>query len=291
MPIEPTTLIDLSRPVLERQHSLITRRQALGLGNSEACIRRLLRLRVWEVIEPGLYGPTGVSMTWRRRLMSVILAGPDGAVASHRAAAALHDVGGLDDPPIEITIPRGSTFRRDDVVTHESCDLAVADLVLVDGIPTTDLRRLAIDLGAVVSPERYKHSIREIRHRHGVTRPQLLATYLAHKRRGRNGGGALRDWLDRYLQVDGTPESGLEQVVLDALLDAGLPAPVLQLWVSTDAGSYRIDLAFPLLRIALEVDGMQHGDVDIAAADARRTRALQRAGLAGHPRPQRSCGE
>lgn len=271
--------LDVVRPTLESQHSLITRTQALDCGLTVSEVDRLVRLGTWELIDRSLYGPIGVSMSWPRRLHAAVLSAPPGSMASHRSAAALRRVGGLVDPPVELSIPRGTTFRRPGVIAHESRDLHLAVVEQVDGIPSTDLRRLAMDLGAVVSFERFKHTIREIRHLHGVTSEQLLATYLGHKRQGRNGGGPLRDWLDRYFGIRGVSESGLELVVLDGLLDAGLPAPVLQHWVAAGGARYRLDLAYPDRMICIEVDGAQHRDDEVVIEnDAHRTRRLRALG-------------
>lgn len=271
-------LIELAAPVLRAQHSLITRRQSIRLGSSEACVRHLLRNGVWETVDRGLYGPSGVAMTWHRQLMAAVLLAPEGSLISHRASAALSSVGGLTEPTPEISIPRGSFFRRDWCITHESSDLELADRRIVDGIPTTGYLRLAVDLGGVVSFPRFRQTIREIRHGHQITSDQLLHTYLRHKCQGRTGSGPLRDWLDRYYSVEGVSESGAELVVLDAILDAGLPAPVRQQQVTTAGKRYRLDLAYPEQRLAIEVDGSQHGDVDIAAADAQRADRLRAAG-------------
>lgn len=271
-------LLEIVRPTLVCQQSLITRPQVFRHGITRAQLDRLLREGVWESVDRSLYGPSGVAHTWHRRLMAAVLCAPSGAMASHRSSAHLHAVGGLDDPPVEISIPRGTRFRREGVVVHESRDLALATPAVVDGIPTTDLRRLAVDLGAVVSRARHRHTIREIRHGHGITSDQLLATYLAHRRRGRNGCGALRDWLDRYYDVAGVSESGLELLALDAILDAGLPAPVRQYWVETPSGRYRLDMAYVARLVCIEVDGRQHEDAEISAADERRTDALRALG-------------
>jgi very-short-patch-repair endonuclease len=89
---------------------------------------------------------------------------------------------------------------------------------------------------------------------------------------------ALRDWLDRYVDVGGMPESALEQVALDAFLDAGLH-PVAQLWVEVGGGTrYRLDLAFPDRMIAVEVDGSQHEERPAQEADAIRDAALEALG-------------
>lgn len=265
-------------PILARQQSLITLAQASGVGiNREQC-RQLVLRDVWERADRGLYGPTGVAWTWRRRLVAALLMAPAGAMASHRCTAALLGVGGIVDPQPEITIPRGQRFRRPSVIVHESTDLGLADRRIIDGIPSTGPRRLAMDLGGVVSEARFRHTMRELRFNHGVSSLDLLRTYLSHKRSGRNGGGALRDWLDRYYGVEGVPESGLEQVVLDALLDAGLPTPVLQLWQDTGAKRYRLDIAFPHLMVAIEVDGAQHEDAGHRVSDAVRDAALEALG-------------
>lgn len=272
------SLIELAVPVLRAQHSLITRRHLLALGATPAVLDHVVRRGIWEGVDRGVYGPAGVAMTWRRQLMLATLLAPPGSLISHRACAALNGLGGLHDPMPEITIPRGRTLRRRWLITHESCDLALARCVLVDGIPTTDLHRLAVDLGAVVSFPRFTQTVRELRHGRGVESRDLLRTYLRHKRQGRNGGGALRDWLDRYLAIGGHSESGAELVVLDAILDAGLPVPVRQHWVAVCGCRYRLDLAYPALLVAIEVDGSQHDDVDVSAHDRLRTARLEQAG-------------
>lgn len=247
-------------PVLAAQHALITSRQALDVGvNRQQCLD-LVRRGIWERIDRGIYGPAGVPLAWRRQVMAAVLLSPEGSLVSHRCAASLLGVGGLEIPAPEVTIPRGRNLRRSWITTHESTDLHLADRRLIDGIPITGPLRLAMDLGGVVSAE------------------ALLRTYLRHKRSGRNGGGALRDWLDRYYAVEGVPESGLEQVVLDALIDANLPTPVAQLWVDAAGRRYRLDLAYPAHRVAIEVDGSQHDDPEHRAADAVRDGALQALG-------------
>lgn len=273
-----TDLLAVAAPLLARQHALITIAQAQELGASRQLVANYVRRGIWERVARGLYGPCGVPMTWRRRLMGAVLVAPPGSLASHRSCAALHRVGGLSDPPLELSVPRGHRHRPADVIVHESTDLELARRCTVDFIPTTGRARLAMDLGAVVSRKCFNQTIRELRYEHDLSTSLLLHTYLQHKRRGRNGGGALRDWLDRYFHVEGVPESGLEHVVLDAILDAGLPVPVAQHWVETASGSFRLDLAYPERRIAVEVDGRQHAEGDAPADDAARTAALERLG-------------
>ena len=270
--------LDVAAPILARQHALVLARQLTSHGVHPQEVTRLLHRGIWQRLDRGLYGPTGVPMTWRRQLMAAVLLGPPGTVASHRAGAALVGVGGLQDPKPEVSIPSGTSLRRPWLIAHESVDLDLAFPTTVDGIPVTGLPRLAVDLGSVTSFTRYKHTVRELRHGHGVTSEALLHTYLRHSARGRNGCGALRAWLDRYFDVSGVSESGIELVVLDAILDAELPRPVRPLEVCVGGHRYRLDLASPDAMIAIEVDGAQHDDVDIRGDDAVRTAHLEAAG-------------
>ena len=267
--------------VMADQHALITLRQFENLGGDRHTAARYVDRCIWERVDTGLYGPAGVPLHWRRRLLATVLVAPPGSLISHRPAATLQAVGGLTEPVPEISIPAGTRLRRPDVIVHESTDLHLADRRLVDGIPVTGPHRLAMDLGSVVSEARYRQTMREIRHGLGVSSDALLHTYVRHKRQGRNGGGALRDWLDRYYAISGAPESGLEQTVLDCILDAGLPAPTVQLWVEIGGVRYRIDFAYPDLMLAIEVDGAQHReDPDVVESDPVRLRRLRAAGWA-----------
>lgn len=264
--------------ILARQQSLITTGQAREVGIGVKRCQRLIARGLWERLDLGVYGPVGVAMTWRRRLMLGLLLAPDGSLGSHRSCAALLGVGGFVAPKPEISIPRGSTLRRPWLIVHESTDLELADRRRVDGIPITGPRRLAMDLGSVVPAERYRQALRGLRSQHGVRFGTLLRTYLRHKRSGRNGGAALREWLDRYVDTGGVAESDLEQLALDAFLDAGL-RPMSQLWIELEGERrYRLDLAFPELMIAVEVNGSQHEERPAQEADAERTAALEALG-------------
>lgn len=264
--------------ILARQQSLITTAQAEDVGVNRKRCQRLVDRGVWERLETGVFGPAGVPLTWKRRLMVGLLLAPAGSLASHRCGAALLGVGDIIAPRPEITIPRGTSLRRPWLTVHESTDLDLADRRRIDGIPVTGPRRLAMDLGCVVPPERYRQVLRGLRSQHGVRFDALLRTYLRHKRSGRNGGGALREWLDRYVDTGGVAESELEQLALDAFLDAGLH-PVCQLWVEVSRSArYRLDLAFPALMLAVEVDGSQHEERPAQASDAIRKAALEALG-------------
>lgn len=219
-------------------------------------------------------------MTWQSRVLAVCLA-LDG-IASHRTAAALHHVDGFPPTIIEVSVPYGRSVRRKGVVIHESTDLHLFEAVMIDGIPTTPVARLAVDLGAVVPFKRYDRAIGDVIRRELVTWQVLLQQLFLHSRRGRNGVGVLRALLtERYGEEVG--ESELERAFLRELLRRGLAEPVTQHVVrDRDGFIARVDFAYPALRIAIELDGRRFHDDTVFEADRDKRDRLVAAGWAVH---------
>jgi very-short-patch-repair endonuclease/predicted transcriptional regulator of viral defense system len=254
------TEIDLALARLaERQHGLITRRQAMALGLSSSTIERRRRRGQWIVVAPGVYRIHGAPDTWLSRLMARCLA-YDG-VASHRTAAYLHGLSGFRPSVLEISVPRGRSVRRDEVIMHESTDLHLMVPDTIQSIPTTPISRLVVDLGAVIPFERYNQVFDELIRRDLITWTGALDQLVRHARRGRNGVGALRAVLDERFQAD-VGDSALEGAFIRELRRRGLLEPVGQHVVRDELGFIaRVDYAYPDLKIAIELDGRAfHGD-------------------------------
>lgn len=265
--------------LLESQRHLVTPAQARAAGAHHSTVGRLARVGDLDVVEPGVYGTPGVPYTWERRLLAAIFRAGPSARASHLAALRLLGVETYEGVPPEITVPSKRHFSQDGVVVHQSRDLAYIPPVLIDGIPCTPPRRLAVDAGAVLGPTAYTTVMRSLRRDHGVSWKQQAAILELHSKRGRTGCGPLRTHLERYAGLDGVPDSTLEQLFLDDLLDAGLPTPVCQHPVPGPGGiTYRIDFAYPPLLIAIEIDGPHHRLERSKAKDRRRDAYLRSLG-------------
>lgn len=271
------------REVVERllaeQQQLVTPAQAKAAGASSSVLPRLERSGVLELVAPNVYGPVGVPVTWHRRLRATLLRAGPPAVASHRAAARLLGLETYQAAPMEITIPSKRHFLQDGVVVHQSRDLTYIPPVIIGGIPCTPPRRLAVDIGAVLGETAYTTVIRDLRRDHGVTWKQLAAVLELHSKRGRDGCGPLRRQLERYFGIEGIPDSTLEQLFLDDLIDAGVETPVCQHPVPGPNGVvYRLDLAFPEHLLDVEIDGPRHRRPEVAARDRRRDAFLRSLG-------------
>jgi len=265
--------------VLEAPHQLITPAQAKADGAHSSALPRLARAGQLELLETGVYGPVGVPYTWERQVLAAILRAGALARASHLAALRLLDVETYEGAPPEITIPSKRHFEQKGVTVHQSRDLAYIPAVLVDGIPCTPPRRLAVDAGAVLGETAYATVMRALRRDHGLTWKQLAAILELHSKRGRHGCGPLRRYIERYAGVQGIPDSTLEQLFLDDLLEAGFPAPVCQHPVPGPSGfAYRIDLAYPDVLVAVEIDGPRHRLPAVKVKDRQRDAHLRSLG-------------
>lgn len=275
----PGTGRQVVESLLARQDHLVTPAQAKAAGAHSSVVPRLEKEGALELVVPNVYGTVGVPVSWDRRMRATLLRAGPPAVASHRAAARLFGLATYEGAPAEITIPSKRHFVQPDVVVHQSRDLAYIPPVAVRGIPCTPPRRLAVDIGAVLGETAYTTVIRDLRRDHGVTWKQLAAVLALHSKRGRDGCGPLRRQLERYFGIEGIPDSALEQLFLDDLIDAGLPIPVCQHPVpGPDGVVYRLDFAYPDVRLDVEIDGPRHRRPEVEAKDHRRDAYLRSLG-------------
>ena len=276
MPVRPE---DLIVPVLDSQHQLIDPDGAAGVGVHRAQLHRMERYGHLERIGRGLYRLRDAPETWQQQTLAAIKLAKPPAQASHRAVARLLGFATYEASQPEISIPSKRTFQRDGVIVHQSRDIAYVPPMVIDGIPCTPPRRLAVDMGAVVGETAYTTVLRDLRRDHGLSWKKLAAVLRLHSERGRDGCGPLRRQLERYYGVEGIPDTTLEQVVLDLLIDAWLPLPVCQLVVPLpNGGHYRIDFAYLAVKLAIEIDGPHHQLPEVKARDARRDRRLRQLG-------------
>lgn len=267
---------DELRTHFERSHGVVSRLEALSLGVSASQISRRLRSGVWELIAPGVYRLSGTQLTWRSKVRASTLS-CDG-LASHRTAAALLEIDGFADGPIEITIPNGRHLRRPDpIVLHESTQMDLAGPVVIDSIPTTGLARTVLDVAAVVGPKRLQWAVDAVIRDRQLAWPDLYAVLVNHSARGRNGCGRLRAILDVSYGSDRIPDSRWNRMVGELLVSSGLPQPEFEFTVRNALGRFvgRVDLAYPTRRVAIECDSVRwHLNRESFERDPRRKNAL-----------------
>jgi hypothetical protein len=261
-----------------KQHGLVTFEQLTDLGMTPGMRRRRLDAGQWTKAGRSIIRIAGTTVTWESELMARVLAAGKDAMASHRSAAVLWKLDGFRQGRPELVIPNDRRYRPKGARVHRSGDLDRIEASPRRGIPTTPVARTLLDLGAVVKQAKVHVAIDDARRRKLVSWDDLLTILVAHARRGRDGVGTLRTILDEHFGEVTVTESGFERLVIVALLEAGLPRPVLQHTVALGGRTYRLDLAYPEKRVAIELDGQVHLQREVWENDHERQNAFVLAG-------------
>lgn len=256
-------------------HGPVTRLQLRQLGLSESVVVGMVRDRALRRVFKGVYVAAAVEDTLHLRAQAAVLVlGPDQVVCD-RAAAYLHgvDVYGVREAhsrALETCVRRGGTPTRHRGVDGRQRDLAERDVMSIGKLCVTTPMRTALDLGCALPRHRAIGAMDALARAHDLNPRDMLLE--CGRFRGRRGVVQLRELVSL---VDPTSESPRESWIRLAIADAGLPAPTLQWWVVEDGVQvFRLDLAYPEHKIAIEYDGEDfHRRTRAQIASDRRRRA------------------
>ncbi len=254
-----------------RQHGVVSLPQLDELGVPRHVIYARLKARRWYLLHRGVYAVGHRALTWRSRLLAAVYACGPGALASHRAAGALHGL--LNSGRIEVTAPRGIKSKPN-MTVHRTRRLDEQDRTLVAAVPVTATARTLVDLADVLSEERLAKAV----HQAEILRVFDLEALDEARARGgtRRGRHRLTRVLTAYQPEPHFLRSRAERRVLELCRQAGLPMPRFNVSVA----GYELDVYWPEARFALEVDGAETHDTTYAFhSDRRRDRALAVQGI------------
>lgn len=262
-------------PVFLRQHWLVTVADVLDAGGSRQTAKHRVATGRWVRVERGVFRPAGVDLTWHAKLLAPILSSGPGAAGSHYAAAALHGIPGFGRGRPELSIPRGREHRRPDLRIHTSTDLNRCRIETIDGVPVTDINRTFLDLARTLGHGRLLRAIEWARRADRTDWSRVIASHAHHARSGRPGVVRLREVILANCDRDEVTDSDFELLALSLLREHNLPEPALHHKVF-DKGRFvaEVDLAFPALKIAIELDGSHHLEADIREKDLPRQNDL-----------------
>jgi very-short-patch-repair endonuclease len=257
------------------QHGVLTSEQLLAKG----CTLHQIRSAVdrGELIRrhTDVFRVAAAPATWEQRTLVATLAGGSGALASHRSAARLWGLDGSTQGRPEIVTPRHLRSWAPHLGRiHESTDLHLAEPTELQCIPCTGIVRTLVDLGAVVPIESLQQAADDAVRRSLCTWDDLLHALAMHSRRGRRGVGPLRAVLEESYGKS-VPDSRFNRLVERLLAASGLePAAEYEVRDATGLLIARVDLAYPDLKIAIELDSKRH-HLTSQAFEKDRTRQNQ----------------
>lgn len=215
----------------------------------------------------------------RTRAAAALISLGERSVIAGQTACWLHGCAAADTAVVHVVVPYGHPARtRPDLVVHNGT-VGTDDVMEVDRLRVLTLGRAVSDVLCTVR-ERDAFAITD----------QALALQAEERREGfraeirrelecrRDPRGTRRAG---YL-VDlctGRAESPPESWLLLTLVDGGFPVPEANWWLHAPSGValYRLDLAWPMLRICLEYDGYAV-HAERAEQDRSREEDLERRG-------------
>jgi very-short-patch-repair endonuclease/predicted transcriptional regulator of viral defense system len=256
-----------------RQHGIVTRTQLLALGVGAEAIKRRVRAGRLRVVYRGTY-LVGPIMPPLAREMAAVLACGEGAVLSHRSAAAFWRLlPYLAQYPVHVTVPIRALAQRTGIRIHRVQELPPDEITRPNGIPITTPARTILDIAAEVTVAELEQAIATAERNHRTNRRQLLLLLARYP--GRRGSRSLRALLDRGTKPALT-RSKPERRLLELLRKAGLPAPE----VNYKTERYELDLYWPEQRFAVEIDSLwTHGSESSFESDRRRDAELAADGI------------
>jgi very-short-patch-repair endonuclease len=279
-PGEVSSLVDACGPepcsvalaeLAARQHGVVTAGQlrALGLG-ARGVSHRVARGRLHRV-HRGVYAVGHPLLTPDGRRMAAVLACGEGAVLSHRSAAAAWGVRPTDRADHEVSTMRRGPGSRPGIDVHRVRVLAPADTAVVRGVPITSVARTLVDLAGVLAP----HALDRAVHQAEVLR--LLDARAVHDAMDRvpkrRGIATLRAALAR--PSAGVTRSRLEERFLALRDRAGLPRPRLNAHLPLGDRLVEVDALWRRERVVVELDGAAvHRTARAFEEDRRRDAAL-----------------
>lgn len=235
----------------------------------------LRNARRYRRLFPDVYAPADldVDLALRASAAGVLVSGR-GVVAGWSAAELLGASCGPPDAPAEVllTAPRSQSYRCAGLLVHRD-RLGPDETASVAGTRVTTAARTAYDLArwAPSLTERVV-AVDTLAYCCGVDADDVVE--LRHRHLGAQGNGDLHDVLRLS---DRRSESPMESRTRVALVLAGLP-PEVQYPVVVGRRRYRLDLAYPHHKIAIEYDGTHHRGQRRARLDLEREAALTAAG-------------
>ena len=236
---------------------------------------RVLRGPRFRRLFPDIYLPAGAPADLAARSRAALLLVPGQCVLSGYSAAELLGAGCAPaETNVELTVPGGDFREQPGLSIHR--DLLASDEILdCGGLPVTTALRTAWDLARWL-PTAEAVVAMDALARVGRFTPQAVLRIQGRYPRTR--------WRRRVPGVidlsDPRAESPMETRSRLMLVLRGLPRPEVQYCVYTELGVFiaRLDMAYPLLKLAIEYDGRGHLTAWQQQSDARRLNLLDACG-------------
>jgi very-short-patch-repair endonuclease len=253
--------------LVERQGGVVSLAQAVEYGVPARTVQRHARDGSWRRLRPAIYLVGGHRLDDRGEVRAASLWAGERSTITGPAAAFWHGMLSHAPDVIDLTVPVAVKPRPQPGIRVRRRDLHPTDRVGVEGVWLTGTALTALET-AVALPDGSAFLDRALQK--WVRFPTLYRAYCRNV--GRTGWSRAGELITASAD---RAKSAAERLLVTILRDAGITGWVL----GHPHGPYRIDLAFPVARLAVEVDGWAwHVDADRFRADRRKGNAITRGG-------------
>jgi very-short-patch-repair endonuclease len=253
--------------LVARQAGVVSLRQAVEYGMSVPTVTRRVREGTWRRVYPAIYLVGGHRWTDEARVRAAWLWGGPESVVTGPAAAFWHRL--LDRAPavVDLTVPASTKPRPQRGIRLRRRDLHLPDVGQVAGVRVAATPFAVLET-AVALPDGSVFLDRALQKY--VRFPAVYRSYCRNM--GRTGSSAAGRLLTAAAD---RADSAAERLLVRLLREAGIDGWVM----GHPLGPYRIDLAFPAARVAVEVDGWAwHVDPERFRNDRRKGNFITRIG-------------
>jgi hypothetical protein len=270
---ENSTPLDVGLAELaERQFGVVSLGQLRALGLGERGVRHRVRAGRLRRLHRGVYAVGHGALGREGRRLAAVLACGEGAVLSHRSAAAHWGLLASQAALIDVTAP-ATRAGVPGIRLHRSRFLDAQDTTNHQGIPITSVPRTLLDLAATIRSDRLERALAQAQ-RLELYDHKAIESVIARSN-GHRGTGALAKAISR--EDPKWTRNDYEAWFLALVREAGLPEPMVnESLAAPDHPRLDPDFCWPTHRLIVETDGWQtHRTRAAFEQDRRRDAALQ----------------
>jgi hypothetical protein len=225
----------------------------LGRHQLEAAISDGRLVKIW----PGILADADRILDIRTRASAALLLHGDRSVVCGPTAARLHGCTAIESGDIHVLVPYGHCLRSRPGLAVHNGPLPEEDITEIDALPVLSTERTLSDLLCTARPRDALAVADQVLAVIPVDRREMFRARITQRLKDRRDPRGTRRGMQLLGLATGRAESPPESWLLLEVIDLGFPPPEVNwsLYSATGAVLYRLDLAWPDQRIALEYNG------------------------------------
>lgn len=262
------------REFVEAGHGVVSAEQAQSAGYSRQALWRLVARGLWRRLNSRAYLLPGASRTWLSDLTAACHWGGHDSFASHRSAALVLELEGIEATPPEISLYSGR--QTPGIITHRLRPSDLPRTRVINGIRVTSVERTLLDLAGVVPPRVTGLALDDALRRRLTNLDRVWKVWETDGGNGRKGTRKLRILLTMRDHRDSLLATRFEKKMRRILRRIQPAKLVEQCRVQDGTRNYYIDFAYPHALLGIECHSIKwHMGEERFKRDLARDRRLK----------------